>query len=461
MLFGITASIYTILTLVSDLLNCIREAATFDIMTSEDRIYTAEKRVGSKKSLLSDEKSSVNTKSSRSDGNTYKICNTSMISGYFAKMSQSKTGFVNLIYLLGIVPVLSLIIGCVSALAGGSIMNGASTVMITVLLCSPMVYVCMPSFAEFLISKKLKREDTAFVGIDAAEKYVRTDAIVFKDNDAVEITAFKEIHPNNSSDMERYLMIAHEVFKSLGGTLANISDRSDEDGKNSVVLNEISENGMELYFNESVNILMGNKQYMHSHKIKVKTDANLNAATRGVDCSVVYMAFDGVPRLGFIINSKIRSDFSDISSVLEARGIRVLVESYESHINDLFLEQNKGENTSSISVIRPDEYEPSQKRRICDGEIVSSRDSSSVARAISFTQKILDNRKKNQRIHLMLVVLGVILSCALALLINVSDSIMIFEWLKSHISLVFNIIMISGLAPGVISLLKLEKEKFN
>ncbi len=459
MLFGVTVSTYVILTLISDLLNCIREANTFDIMTSEDRIYTAEYNGESKKGLLNE--SSANSKSSKSSENAYKIFGTSIISGYFRKTSQSKTGTVNLIYLLGIVPMLSLIIGCISALAGGSIMNGASTVMFTVLLCTPMVYVLIPSAMEFIVSKKLKREDTAFIGTESARQYVKTDEITFRDTDAVEITAFKDIRPSNGNENERYLMIAREVFESLGGTLAKLSENCDDNNESNVILNEITENGIELYFNESINILMGNKQYMYTHKIKVKTDANLNTATRGVDCSVIYMAFDGVPRLGFIINSKIKKEFSDASALLETNGIRLLVESYEPHINDVFFEQNKAENAPSVSVIRPDDYVPIQKRRICDGEIISSRDSLSGARAISFTRRILANRNKNQRMHMMLVVVGLLLSCLLALLINATGSVVVFDWLKSHISLVFNVIMLSGLIPGVINLIKLEKEKFD
>jgi len=454
MLFGVTVAIYVILTLVSDLLNCIRESGTFDIMTAEDRIYTAEHSEDGKKD-------NTISKVTKSNENTYRICNTAIVSGYFRKISQGKIGAANLIYLIGIVPVLSLIIGCVSALVGGSIMNGASTVMFTALLCIPMAYVLMPSATEFIISKKMKSDDTAFIGTDAVGQYVKTDAIVFKDTDAVEITAFKDIRPSNSDENERYLMIAREVFESLGGTLADLSESYDEVKESKVIMNEITENGVELYFNESINVLMGNKQYMHTHKIKVKTDANLNAATKGADCSVIYMAFDGVPKLGFIINSKIKSKFADVSSLLETNGIRILVESYEPHINDVFFEQNKSENSSSVAVIRPDEYELSKKRYICDGEIISSRDSLSVAKAISLSRKILGTRKKNQRMHLALVVAGFILSCLLTLLINLTDSFAAFEWLRSHITLVFNIFMLWGLVPGVISLMKLEKDKFN
>ena len=198
---------------------------------------------------------------------------------------------------------------------------------------------------------------------------------------------------------------------------------------------------------------------MLAHNIKVKTDTNLNAATKGMDCSVIYMAFDGIPKLGFIINSKIKPDFTRITERLDKDSIKVLVETYEPQINDLYFEQNRSQNSAIIGVFKPPEFESSECKQICDGGIISANDSFSVAEAVLLSRKIIDQRKCNKRHHVILSAIGVLFACILTVILNMSESIYIFGTLKAHISLLFNIIMIGGLILGFIRLLIMGRKK--
>ena len=456
MVFGFCIMLYVILVLVSELLNCLREAAAFDLICKSESFYTAEKHTV---------KSSDNATASvgMENKSSYRLTKTSLISGYFRKASKSISGNTNLIYIIGIVPIISLIVGCASAIISENVMCGIFSMMITTLLCTPFAYILLPSVTEYLSSVSLKKKKIAFIGSDAPEKLAKADALFFDDTNAVEIISYTEIHPTKSTDGQRMLDIARRVFKSLDGPLGDFT-RLHEDNQNvagtksEVVINSITDNGIEIYFESSINILIGDKNYMQSHNIKVKTDSNLNTAIKGFDRSVIYMAFDGIPKLGFIITSKIKPEFSSIVSMLDENGIKVFVDTYEPQINDLYFEQNKTNDSATVSVCKSEEYESTDYKPICDGNVVCSSDSFALAETIIECRKIVTRRRTNQRIHLALVLGGILLSSLFTALLNVNQAIFILSGLKSHISLVLNVIMILGLIPCIVSIIKARKQ---
>ena len=461
MMFGPCVAIYAILSVISDIIDCIKETNTFDILASSESLFTLEKQAPSASISTEDKK---RTKHGSHSADTYAIRKASLVSGYFKKTANKDTNITNLIYMLGVVPVISLVIGCACSLVSGSIMLGASSMMLTCLLCIPFSFVFLSSITESIIAKRLNEKKTAFIGKESVNQYAQADTLIFQDKDAIEITSHTEIQPNKGVDIKKSLSIAHEVFTALNGPLSSVSSteksvQNKERSKQDLVINDISDNGIDIYFNSSMNILMGDKHYMLAHNIKVKTDTNLNAATKGMDCSVIYMAFDGIPKLGFIINSKIKPDFTRITERLDKDSIKVLVETYEPQINDLYFEQNRSQNSAIIGVFKPPEFESSECKQICDGGIISANDSFSVAEAVLLSRKIIDQRKCNKRHHVILSAIGVLFACILTVILNMSESIYIFGTLKAHISLLFNIIMIGGLILGFIRLLIMGRKK--
>ena len=464
-LFGACMAFCTISILVSDLLNCQRDINTFDIISSSDTIYTAEKHKNPSEILTPEKRGENQHASSRfTDSKSYKIRKTSLISGYFRRMSHGDSKNVNIIYVLGIVPILSLIVGCVCAIVSGNIMKGVSSMMITTFLCTPLCYILLPTVTEFIASVILKKKNSSFIGAEAVSDYARTDCLFFSDTDAIEVLSYTEIHPSKSADEKENLEIAYRVFEALGGPLGEFAKKQGQVSDNTgaeVVINSISENGIEIYFDSSINILIGDRQFMSSNNIRVKTDSNLSNAIKGYDRSVIYMAFDGIPKLGFIITSKIKSDFASTVSTLDSNGIKVFVDTYEPQINDLYFEQNKTSISTAINVCKTEEYESSTQRPLCDGAIICTSNSLDIAETIVFSQRIIEQRKKHRRLHFALVAVGFILSCLFALLLNVNGPVLILAGLKIHITVLLSLIMLLMTIPGIISAYKLKKHEFN
>jgi hypothetical protein len=311
-----------------------------------------------------------------------------------------------------------------------------------------------------MISLKLKKSNSAFVGYGAEETYKSVSTVVFSDNDAIEISSYTEINPNKSaSDSKKWGELSCEVFKALGGPLGKIYD--DKCGEKSVnsdlIINSISDNGIDIYFKSSANILMGDRQYMLSRNIKVKTDTSLTTAVKGADKSVIYVAFDGQPQVAFIINSKIKSNFIDTVAKLNASDIRVLVSSYEPQINDLYFEQNKMDNCHMISTLKPTTYDSSECRRICDGAIIAS-DIDGIVSAIAESGTIVRDRKRAARINVAVMVVGFVWAFLLAFFMSVRIESPAVDLVRDHIVAIFYTLMVIGLIPAAIYTLKMYKK---
>ena len=456
MLIGFCVSLYAVFSLVSDLLNCIREYNVFKTIASTETLYTAEKQ------------SSFSAGGSRSrkkvnDNCIYKVRRTSLVSGYFRKTVQCTKGALMPIYLISIVPIISLVIGCICFFYGKSPTTSLSITMLTVMLCLPLGYVCAYAVVDFVTSKWCKDKNIAFIGSAAAEEMSKAELLIFKDNDTVEITAYTEIQPSNRDDVNESLKIAYELFNLLGGPLSSVGERSDDiSGTQShdIVINDVSERGIDVYFNSSINILMGDRQYMYARGIKVKTDGNLSTAIRGVDRTVLYIAFDGVPKLGFIVNSRVKSKFIKTADALSKEGVKVFVETYEPQLNMLYYEQNKGDCNATIGVVKPERYENEAGINMCDGCVISATDGLDIAQAIFVGKAIRKEQTINGVVNIVLSIFGVAVSCFFAMLaVTGGGQFAFFNFLSEHMTILFGVTTVMGLIPAIVETIRLGKRK--
>ena len=450
MLFGFWVALYAILCLVADLFNCIRERRAFEIIASSNIFYTAEKSG-----------SNHTGKYGVDENATYRIRKTGLISGYFRKTSQNEEIGIRPLYLLGIVPIITLASAVTVFFISRSFALGASAAIIILFLCIPAPYLFTSSLIRFIISKFTVDRNTAFIGNPAADQMRKASELVFDDNEAIEIIGCTEIHPGSRGDTDESLRIAYNIFRALGGTLKNITDSHIHENEFAeVIINRISETGIDIYYDSSVNVLLGDKQYMLKHNIKVKTDANLHAATRGDDRSVIFMALDGVPKLGFIVNSRIKPNFLKLSERLVKSGVRVSVKTYEPHINDLYFEQNKGNSISIVSVNKSDEYEDPRPIGICDGCVISSSDAVELADAILQSDRIAKRCKLNRVINVMIAVANIVFAIALVVfsLGEFAHSDFLLA-LRSHIEIVFLGLIAASFIPALIEMIDIIRKK--
>ncbi len=293
------------------------------------------------------------------------------------------------------------------------------------------------------------------IGYDAADEYSKAQNVIFKDKDVVSLSSYSEIQPQNTSGNDS-LNIAYEVFNALNGTISSLGKIQQTSRPKDIVINSITDNGVDLTYSASTNILFGDKNYMKAHNIKVKTDSALHGATKGTDRSVLYMAFDGIPKLGFILGSNVNPKFIQSAHELEQCGVKVFVESYEPHINDVYFEQNTGERIS-VGVFKPKDQEFHISNDIVDSKVISASDGFCLANIVRAAQEIVRQRSICKYINYGLMITGLVLSCLLSLIINSETTSIILDFIKAHSSLILNVGLLLGLVPILVALLKFKK----
>ena len=456
LLIGFCISLYAVVTLLSDLLNCIKEAAAFDVIASTNKLYTAERK-----------KTFGERKSDNTSPVAFMIKEGGLINGYFRKNTTYKPP-VNLIFLLGVIPVISLTLAFIVGFVTNSAMKGVATMFLTIILSSPVSFIFIPSLFEYLVSLINNKSKVAFIGSEAVEEYAEAEALVFSDNVAISIDQYNIILPEESKDHESnktMLGIAYEIFNYLGGPLTEVIAEdptlSHTQKHHEITVNSISDNGLDIYYSSTLNVLFGDADYMRDHGINVKTSTKLTAATKSENTSVVYMAFDGVPRLGFIISCRVNQSFKSILKKAEENNFKACVETYEPYINNKFIERIRSKEQVEFKILKPQSCDPNKQKRseMCDGSIVSVNSAKNIVTAIGGCPDIVKQRRKNALIDKVVALSGVMLSIALAIIACFNDALTILGWIDSHLSILLIMITVLGILPGMISSFLFKNKK--
>ena len=361
---------------------------------------------------------------------------------------------------VGVIPFVAIIVGVATSIIRDSIMQGLNSAGYVLFSALPLSYALIPSIIEYVHSLRLNASHSAFIGIPAVDEYACVDTLSFADDDAVEITALTEINPNKSNESsKKWINIASNVFEALGGPLSKTVHRArseDSNIRHDATINSISENGIDLYFDSSMNVLIGDRHYMLAHNIKVKTDTNLSTAVKGVDKTVIYLAFDGVPQIGFIVTSKVKLSFLETVEILEKNNIKVIVNSYEPEINDYYFESNKLDNL--LSVHKPTTYEHSEPSNIADSGIIA-QNPQDLCKALIHGKKILEDRRNAKLTRVIQNVTGLVVAGLIIIVSVLNTESNFVDLLQTNSMLLFYICAILGLTPNVIHIIKLLRKK--
>ena len=452
------AVLYMAIAAWSEWLDCYRESGVFNFIAENKKLYVAEKRTSADFSYNENKRRHASAHED-SDGR-YIVKQAKFVSGFHKKMTNNHSGMSRIFITIGIIPAIAIIMGMIIAIVNDSLVSGLSGMSFIFFLSAPLLGVASLSLIELLSYFKLKQSNSAFISSDAFESISNIRSLVFKDKDAIEVVAYTPINPNKNADNPRkWLNIAKRVFETLGGPLSKI-EGSDHDGSSNIAhdiaINAISDNGIDVYFDSSMNILIGDKAYMQAHNIKVKTDVNLTGATRGAERTVIYMAFDKVPQIGFIVTSHVKKSFLKIITLLGSNGINIEVKSYEPEVNEYFFELNVPDYP--ITTVKPTNYENTDASDVSDCELISTN-SLDMCRSIVYSKVIASDIRKEKAQRKLQSVIGFISSVALGVLLCLPSNIKLIAILQKYSPVLFYLISIAMVVPSIIHIVKVYKRK--
>ena len=138
---------------------------------------------------------------------------------------------------------------------------------------------------------------------------------------------------------------------------------------------------------------------------------------------------------------------------MNACSIAVSVESYEPEVNDTYFEQNKISDGSLLGVHKPSHYHEKIENAACDGSVIAL-DAVSLARAISECRGSKTRKKRIIGANIISLIIGILLSVAIAFVIGLDSSAGLLATLSAHPSIALYISVILCSVPAIINAVK-------
>ncbi len=454
---GFFAGIYVLAVVLSEYFECMAEAEAFEVISSADELYTAERF---NKSNADSSSSHTHTNTPSFSGaslgdNVFEIRRTTLPKGYFNRVSKKQNYILGSFYLSGAVFVAALIIGLVSLIKANSIALAAYSSMVVILMGMPMSYALYKAIPKLASTLELKEKNCAIVGDMSSVEYSSVEALIFDDCDAIEIIDKLEIRPEGDSDVASSVRIASRALAALGGPISMITGSlvSSDEGSPEISLVSVRDNGIEFYMDSTIYMLIGDASFMSAYGIKVSSDCGTSGIGHN---NIIYIAIDGVPRLGYIINSKVKEEFISLVTELDKHGIKSAVKSYDPTVNDYYFEQNKIYGVSTISSYKPDYFYSRDAQYMADGGIFSVGDSKKIIYPLIESKKMNALKKKNKMISLLCSVLGCIVGAIFVIFVLLDNPERVVTFATIMLMLIFHGVSI---LPTILNSFDLKKKR--
>lgn len=455
MILGIISSLFCLCALISDLSDCASERMAFLTLTSSDDIYTAENMQKSidETNRRFKEKGNFTDKANYFGEKVFRVRKTSFLAGYFNNTSKRINRYTRFLFMYVSIPLLAVIIGCILFLITYDIPETLSTVSFIAFMGFPLCITLFSSLPKYVISKNLALNDSAIIGEKASCDYEKPDTVIFDDTYAVEVVNSLEIKPENHSDIKKSIRTASKIFTALGGPIAQILNKAidinDVNTKTEIEILSVSDCGIEFYMDSSTHVIIGDRSFLASLNIRVRADEkiNLSVPTRGK--KIIYLAIDSVPRLGYIVDSRIKDEFIKTAAILESHNIKTAVQSHDPTVNNLYFEQKRATIACPpISVYKTTDYENPSKEYEVEGGILAVNDYSNAIYPIIMCKKQNEMIKKHSNYSIVFSVLGTIIAILITCLTSFVASCEFLKGWRSAIVLAFQICSIIPLLVG-------------
>ena len=456
-LYGFTTSMFFIFALAVQLINCVREQKTFNLISSSEELYTAE-------TLISQRGDNFDTNNLRSHeirkqvkGNAVIVKKTKYISEYFKRCSESSYGIGNFVLILGVVPLAAIILACIIIATGRTAADVASTVVFSFYMCLSASFVLIMPVTLFAASQSLAEKKCGIIGTGAISDYADTNSVIFPDTSAFKIDKDIEVIPFGDIDINASMKTASRLFSALGGTMSDIVGESSFNKDLSVSeadinIASVDDNGIELYMDNETHILLGNEKFVYERRSQLSFEAcNLIPSSASAGRDVVYLAINGTLCLGYIMLLGVKTEFIDKVKLLSQHSIKTYVSTYEPHI------KSKRYNNCKIGVYRPYDHDSPSKPSSRYGGIVASGDAKNITHPLIMTSEILKSVKKSSKTSVWFILGGIVVSFVITLVGYLAPNALGLLRYRDIFTVIIQLLSVIPLAVSAIKLWKKYK----
>ncbi len=401
---------------ICDVLRLRCEMRTFTLL-STDTVKTVLEPTPPRKKKLRQGKKLVKIINDDIDNSFYHVHKTEETTGFFRRFNTMYSTHRPFHILLGLTPALGFVSAFAALLVTSNLPAAASVFMTVLVVAAPFSAIFSFFYPLCHANKLLTDHDCALVGEEAVQEYGEPKTIIFADTDLYSAEKCTEIAVREGDDFREDLRIAGILFRKVGGTLESIGRSSaTRQPDPPVAFVRIGDFGVEAVVDNHYHVIAGSAEFLKKCGVRVAKESADRALRRAPNVSMMYVAIDGVLKLSYEIEYTVKPEFEALAADLSDVDTMVAVQSYDPNLNELFLENSRGENTVPIRVFKPGRYESDSVLRTCDTGAVTLGEAEDIVYPLHAAKKILSVKKFGIYLQFIISALGATLATVLSLL---------------------------------------------
>jgi len=303
----------------------------------------------------------------------YRVRSLGHVGGYFRRTGESAEKGPALSITYSVLLVCAIAAAVVTYIATGQGMDAMTAFMVCINGAMPLAMLLFTAIPTFVAGKTLAQSGCAVIGTGAWDEYRDVKALSFDAGQMFTAYGSSQITVRGDSDIGTYMDKTRTVLRALGGTLADMAGADAEDAAEpaKIEIMSVAENGLTLYMDGITCVMMGDYDYLAARGVRLpRRDMEVNYKKRK-NSAVIYLAFDGVFRVGYSVDYELRREFLLRAEQLKQHGITPVIMTYDPCINRESVRARIGDK--GIFVERQTEYEGAANEITLDCGVIATR----------------------------------------------------------------------------------------
>lgn len=351
-----------------------------------------------------------------------RIEKTDFVDGFFTRLN-TPDGTTNLFLscVMGIVVALSVLFGVFTGVRGGSGVEIARVVIVSIVTMAPLPVFLAFSYPLWRASAAARDFDSAIIGESSLAEYANASIITFDDKNVFPSYSVKvqNIRIYNNARIDRVMYYAASVFAKAGGPLQDVFEVATIEMGHSDNVNIFdTDRGFLAAEVDGVNILFGSAKALAERGMKIPREVFDEDADMSDELSIMYMFREDRLVAKMYIQYVMDGDIELILGQFQNNGLYVCVRTFDPNIDERMIARKVNMKRIPLKVVRYASVESETAEKASSG-LVTCGSPKSLLQVISYCDKVLHTKKTN----IALCVLAMLIGAAVMVLLVLSDSI--------------------------------------
>jgi hypothetical protein len=409
MTYNFPATLFIVVTLMSELVTVCREMNSFAVVSAEGIRYSPEREA-----RMFEEKynSRTSAKVGGQNRRVYNIVTSRFSEGYFRRTNEKKKG----IYILNFMLLPTVAVAFVELVIALSIKQSFATAMgifaATFMVIMPLPLIIALTVPQLVSSVRLKKQRSAILGDSAVDEFSRPKLLAFEDRDMFPANKIgtKGLKLYDGFEIYDVLIKTGSLFAYIGGPLGELfeAENSKYHRIRDIKLVKVDRGGVEAVLDGKVNILAGKIDFIEKYGIYPKrTPRDEQLAAEGV-VSIIYIVIDSRPAARLYSDYRTDADFERSICELCCFGDAAAIRTSDPGIDEAMINRKRTKSDYELSVIRPGYARDGQAKGAFDGGIVSLDNARGIVEAVNECHKIKKSRNISMILYFFAYLVGII-----------------------------------------------------